>query len=110
MRILLTSFSFFVTLIVGAVAFALTAIEFPGIMRELIAYAQRIPGHLSTLGLSDSYMVWMDVLLTGDKLVLLGFVLVTRIIFAIFGAIFSRDGGATADGGAPRSSPFNRWG
>lgn len=116
MRLLFTSFSFIVTLIVGAIAFAATAIEFPSIMREFIAVAQLLPAYLSSFGLSDRYMVWMDILLSGDKLVLLGFVLATRILFAILGGVF----GPLFEGNAPRASfvegadgrisPFHGWG
>jgi hypothetical protein len=116
MRILFSSFSFIATLIVGAIAFAATAIEFPGIMRELIAAAQLLPAYLSQLGLTDRYMVWIEILLSGDKLVLLGFVLATRIVFAIIGGVV----GPIFESGAPRasfvempsgkSSPFHKWG
>ena len=89
MRILLSSFTFVITMVVGALLFAFTAIEFPTVMRELIAHAQTLPAYLSGLGLSDSYMVWVDILLSGDKLVLLGFILATRVVFAIVGGVLS---------------------
>jgi hypothetical protein len=89
MRILFSSFSFVMTVIIGAVAFAFTAIEFPGIMRELIARAQTLPAYLSSAGLSDTYMVWVDILLSGDKLVLLGFVMAARIVVAILSSVVS---------------------
>jgi hypothetical protein len=89
MRILFSSFTFLLTIVLGAIAFAFTAIEFPGIMRELIAYAQTLPAYLSSTGLSDNYMVWVEILLSGDKLVLLGFVLAARIVIAIIGSVVS---------------------
>jgi hypothetical protein len=89
MRILFSSFTFLLTIVLGAIAFAFTAIEFPGIMRELIAYAQTLPAYLSSAGLSDNYMVWVDILLSGDKLVLLGFVLAARIVIAIISSVVS---------------------
>jgi hypothetical protein len=114
MRLLFTSLSFMVTLVVGAIAFAATAIEFPGIMRDLIEQANRLPPYLSSLGISDSYMVWLEILLTGDKLVLLGFVLVTRIVFALIGEIFSPPAERRSAEAPPPSgmqvSAFHRWG
>src|SRR5918998_3824573 len=89
MRILFSSFTFVVTVILGAIAFAFTAIEFPAIMRDLIVYAQTLPAYLSGLGLSDTYMVWVEILLSGDKLVLLGFVMAARIVVAIVGSVLS---------------------
>ncbi|MGB0085566.1 MAG: hypothetical protein WBP94_09380 [Rhodomicrobiaceae bacterium] len=109
MRTFWSSFVFVLTLIVGALAFAATAIEFPGIMRELIASAQQLPPYLEKLGLSNAYLVWTDILLSGDKLVLLGFVLATRFIFALIAIVF----GPLFGFGLPnpgRESAFNRWG
>jgi hypothetical protein len=109
MGILFSSFTFVFTLIVGAIAFAATAIEFPTIMRQLIGWAQQLPPYLSQVGLSDTYLVWTDILLSGDKLVLLGFVLVTRIVFALIGMIFGPLFGiGPAQAGS--DSAFNRWG
>ena len=106
-----------VTIVIGAIAFAFTAIEFPTIMRDLIAYAQTLPAYLSGLGLNDRYLVWVDILLSGDKLVLLGFVLVARIILSIIGSMvapifesaptrssFAREGDGSAFDGWGKSS------
>ena len=109
MRLLFSSFTFILTLAVGAIAFAFTAIEFPTIMRELIGAAQQLPGYLSQVGLSDNYLVWTDILLSGDKLVLLGFVIVTRIVFALLGMIFGPLFGIGPAQWAAISA-FNRWG
>jgi len=109
MGILFSSFTFVLTLIVGAIAFAATAIEFPTIMRQLIEWAQQLPPYLSQVGISDNYLVWTDILLSGDKLVLLGFVLVTRIVFALIGMIFGPLFGI-GPAHAGSDSAFNRWG
>ena len=113
MRLLFSSFTFVATMIVGSIAFAFTAIEFPAIMRDLIAYAQLLPPYLSNLGLSDRYMVWVDILISGDKLVLLGFILATRLIFAMVGSIV----GPISDPAPSRrsfvqskASAFDGWG
>jgi hypothetical protein len=85
-------------------------------MRELISAAQLLPAYLSSFGLSDRYMVWIEILLSGDKLVLLGFVLAARILLAILQGVFAplfessprRASFVESPGG--RSSPFHRWG
>lgn len=110
MRILFTSFTFVLTLIVGAIAFAATAIEFPTIMRQFIEWAQYLPPYLAQLGLSDNYLVWTDILLSGDKLVLLGFVLVTRIVFALLGIVFGPLFGMSGGNDQKSDSAFHRWG
>lgn len=86
MRFVFSYFSFFVTLVAGAVLFAFLAIEFPTITRQLMESAQTLPRHLSSLGLSDKYMIWIDILLTGEKLVLFGCILVMRLAVSLAGA------------------------
>lgn len=114
MRIFFSSLGFVATVIIGAIAFAVTAIQFPAIMRQLIEVAQRLPGYLSSLGIPDNYMVWLDILLTGDKLVLLGFVMAARIVWAvIIGAVGPGDARSSRASFAPshlQISAFDRWG
>ncbi len=109
MRVLWSSFKFILTLIIGAIAFAATAIEFPGIMRQLIEWAQQLPPYLEQLGLSNTYLVWTDIILSGDKLVLLGFVLVTRLIFGLIGTVVGPLFGVGSERGGDKSA-FQRWG
>jgi len=108
MRILFSSFIFILTLIVGAVLFAATAIEFPGIMRDLIGWAQQFPPYLEQVGLSNNYLVWTDIILSGDKLVLLGYILVTRLIFALIGTVVGPLFGVGAK--TRDESAFQQWG
>lgn len=115
MRILFSSLSFVVTVIVGAIAFAVTAIQFPAVMRQLIEMAQGLPGYLASLGIPDTYMVWLDILLTGDKLVLLGFIMATRIVWAVIAGAFGPDDtrsprASFAPSGHLQVSAFDRWG
>lgn len=108
MRYMFSSFSFFFTLVVGALVFAALAIEFPSIMNELIVAAGRVPEYASNLGLSDRYMVWINILITGDKLVLLGIVLVTRLVLSlVIGAFVWLLGLAPIE---TKRSNFDRWG
>jgi hypothetical protein len=101
MRLLFSSFFFFFTLVVGAILFVVVTLNFPGIMNQLIDVAGQLPSLLRSWGLPDSYAVWLNVLVNGGQLVLLGFVLVTRIVFALIGAAF---------GSGDSDSAFDRWG
>ena len=109
MRIIWSSFLFVLTLIVGAILFAATAIQFPGVMRQLIDWAQQLPPYLAETGLSNTYLVWTDIILSGDKLVLLGFVLFTRLLFALIGTVV---GPLFGVGGSRQQddSAFEKWG
>ena len=107
MRYLLSSFSFFFTLIIGALVFAALAIEFPAIMNEFVRWANLVPGYLGDLGVPDQYMVWINILITGDKLVLLGIVLVTRIVLSlVIGAFASLLGLSPVE---TSKSSFENW-
>jgi hypothetical protein len=114
MRILFSSFSFLATMVIGAIAFAFTALEFPGIMNDLMAYAQSLPAYLKSLGLSDSYMVWVNILITGEKLVLLGFILAARIVLSIITSIvapiFEPAPTSASYAREEDGSAFNGWG
>ncbi|MEJ2118048.1 MAG: hypothetical protein P8Y67_12025 [Alphaproteobacteria bacterium] len=108
MRYIFSSFSFFFTLVIGALVFAALAIEFPAIMNEFVRWANLVPGYLGDLGVPDQYMVWINILITGDKLVLLGIVLVTRILLSlIIGAFASLLGLSPVE--SPKSN-FEGWG
>lgn len=106
MRFVLSYTSFVLTLVVGALLFAFLAIEFPGITRQLMDEAKTLPGYLSSLGLSDKYMIWVDILLTGEKILLLGCMLVTRLLFSLIGAVV----GPLIGDGSRSSSQFEGWG
>jgi hypothetical protein len=109
MRMFFLSFTFLLTLVVASLAFVATVIEFPGVMLQLTGWANQLSPYLARLGVSNEYLVWVDILLNGQKLVLLGYVLVTRMIFALLGIVF---GPLFGFGGEKqgRDSAFHRWG
>lgn len=115
MGIFFRSSKFVLTVIIGALAFAATAVEYPGTMNSLLSSAESIRHDLSGI-LTDRYRVWVNILLGGSNLVLMGFIIVTRIVFAIIGGVlgpFFRGRRASLHEGAPapsRISPFNLWG
>src|SRR5262245_46144738 len=109
MRILFSSFTFVLTLIVASIAFVATFLEFPGVMLQLTGWANQLSPVLQRAGLPNSYLVWVDVLLTGEKLVLLGYVLVTRVVFWLLGVVFGPLFGFGSER-TVRDSAFHRWG
>ncbi|MGO9171712.1 MAG: hypothetical protein ACLP7P_07075 [Rhodomicrobium sp.] len=114
MRLFLSLSSFAFTMILALVAFTYTAIHFPTTMRDILAGAQHIRDQISLLGLPDSYMVWVDIFLQPNQIVLVGFSIAMRFAIGIIGSIFSGgtfpgepDTPASSSGG---TSPFSRWG
>jgi hypothetical protein len=112
MRLLFSLSSFAFTMILSLFAFTYTAIHYPTFMRDLLAGAQHMRDQISLLGLSDSYMVWVDIFLQSNQIVLVGFAIFMRLILGLIGAVFGGGFNApSADAAAPGSnSPFSRWG
>lgn len=104
------SVKFMLTILLGAFAFAATAIQQPTLMRELLSIARRIPDHFASSGLSDEYLVWVDILLGGDKLVFIGYLIVARIVVGVLASML---GGIFGFGSGRRrereTSPFAGW-
>jgi len=104
------SVKFILTILLGAFAFAATAIQQPTLMRELLSIARQVPEHFAASGLSDEYLVWVDILLGGDKLVFIGYLVVARIVVGVLAGLF---GGIFGFGmqrrTARESSPFAGW-
>jgi hypothetical protein len=85
MRNWLSFLVFLLTLILGSLAFAYATIEYSGAMHNLTASVRGLPDRLQSLGLSNRYAVWADILLGGDKLIFLGFVIAARLFLTIAG-------------------------
>lgn len=113
MRTFSASLTFILTLVLGAFAFAATAIEQPTLMRELLSVARHIPEYFNNLGLPDSYLVWVDILLGGDKLVFIGYLTAARIVvgttMSLLGGIFGIGEASVRRARSRETSPFDGW-
>ena len=101
----LTSFAF--TMILALIAFTYTAIHFPTTMRDLLAGAKHVQEELSLLGLPDSYMVWVDIFLQPNQIVLVGYSIAMRFAISLIGSLSGLGGGGKGGSGggeAPGSS------
>jgi hypothetical protein len=107
MRLIFSLSAFATTMILSLIAFTYAAIHYPSTMRDLLAGARDIRDHLSLFGLPDSYMVWVDIFLQPNQIVLVGFAIAMRFVMAVVGTLFS----ALRYSGEPGSaSHFSRWG
>jgi len=113
----LTSFAF--TMILALIAFTYTAIHFPTTMRDLLAGAKHVQDELSSFGLPDSYMVWVDIFLQPNQIVLIGYSIAMRLAISLIGSLFGVGGGGRAGGkggeaaGTSVTIPgerYRRWG
>jgi hypothetical protein len=93
----LTSFAF--TMILALIAFTYTAIHFPTTMRDLLAGAKHAQDALSSLGLPDSYMVWVDIFLQPNQIVLVGYSIAMRLALSLLDYIIALIGHILFGGG-----------
>jgi hypothetical protein len=113
MRLLFSLSTFAFTMILSLIAFTYTAIHFPTTMRDFLAGAQHVRDQISLLGLPDSYMVWVDIFLQPNQIVLVGFAIAMRLVIGLIGTLFGglkfpSEPSSTASSSS--GSPFSRWG
>lgn len=114
MRFLLSLWTFVVTMVLALIGFTYTAINFPTTMRDLLAGAQQVRDQVQHLTLPDSYMVWVDIFLQPNQIVLVAFSIAMRILIGLALSIFDRRQRAPTSVGAAAAptasgSPFSRW-
>ncbi len=119
MRFIFSLSTFVLTMIVSLIAFTFTAINYPTAMRDLLAGAQHVRDYVQQLSLPDSYMVWVDIFLQPNQIVLVGISIAVRIALGMLFSIFDRGEGSrrrsseapkAAASPKPSNSPFGRWG
>jgi hypothetical protein len=103
MRLLLSLSSFAFTMILALIAFTYTAINYPTTMRDLLHGAEHVRDRISLLGLPDSYMVWVDIFLQPNQIVLVGYAIAMRFAIAMVVSIFG-GGSYPSDRVPPASS------
>ncbi len=106
MRLLLSLSTFAFTMILALIAFTFTAIHYPTTMRDLLYGAQEVRDRISLLGLPDSYMVWVDIFLQPNQIVLVAFAIAMRFAVSVVTGIFGVYPSNTESG----SSTWLRWG
>src|SRR5271166_4541989 len=114
MRLFFSLSAFAFTMILALIAFTYTAIHFPTTMRNLLAGAQHVRDQISLLGLPDSYMVWVDIFLQPNQIVLVGYSIAVRFLLGILGSVIGGSHYSSPSGGngsaTASNSPFSRWG
>jgi hypothetical protein len=119
MRFIFSLSTFVLTMLLALIAFTYTAINYPTSMRDLLAGAQHVRDAVQLASLPDSYMVWVDIFLQPNQIVLVGFSIAMRIVLSLLFSLFPGGRGAQeapryaptpASSPPPSKSPFGRWG
>ncbi len=97
----LSGFAFRLFLALGA--FTYTAIDFPVTMRDLLAGSKHVSEQISFLGLPDSTMVWLDIMLWPNLIVFAGFALAVHFGIDLIRTLFNGGRFPGGDPAAPSS-------
>jgi len=86
-RVLAAAGNIFFSLLLGAIALAFVAVQWPETMESILNMASGVKEHLTNTGLAPKYNVWIKFLIGEQQLVFMGFVIVTRILLAMLIAL-----------------------
>jgi hypothetical protein len=82
-RILGATSNIFFSLVLGAAALAVVAVNWPGSMETLLDWGSWVTDELGSTGLDSKYNVWVKFLMNEQQIVFMGFVIVMRVILAL---------------------------
>lgn len=88
LRVFLATTNIFVSLVLGALAMGLVWYFSPETMQNLFQFASGVKTWLTSLGIEPTYNNFIWFLIEERQLVFMGFVIVTRVVLSILGAIF----------------------
>ena len=88
-NILSATFTIFFSVILGAVALAFVAVQFPEVLQTLLNIAGSVEDQITGTGLDPTYNVWIEFLIDQRQIVFLAFVIVIRIILAAIVSAFA---------------------
>ncbi len=88
LRVFLATTNIFVSLVLGALAMGIVWYVSPETMQNLFQFASGVKTWLTSLGIEPTYNNFIWFLIEERQLVFMGFVIVTRVVLAILGAIF----------------------
>lgn len=84
-RILGTFVKLSFSILIASLLFAWTAVKQPELMRGFLRLARELGPWLEEMGLPADYMVWMDILLTDDKVVFAAYIIAVRMLMSLLG-------------------------
>ena len=63
---------------------------------------------MSSLGVPDRYMVWVDIFLQPNQIVLVGLAIIVRFVLGLIGSLFGVGGGGSGAGGGGEAGSSSR--
>lgn len=115
MHLFFSSAGFMLTIAVGVAAFVLSAIHAPTELKQMIDVANGFINQVLSAYVEDKYSVLIGFVFDGKNLVLMGFIIATRLIFALLMSVLFPSPAADranspVSGQSQQQSPFKLWG
>ncbi len=89
-RLLGSMINIFLSVLVGALVFALVGWKFPETMQTLLLNGGWVEDQIDTAGLPAQMNIWVIFLIQSEQIVFLGFVIISRMILAVLGSGLAR--------------------
>lgn len=90
LRLLLSTSTIFLSLILGAVALAFVGYNWPETLSQMLGWARDLKGVITSSGLDPRYNIWVELLLEERQLLFMFFTIAARIFLALLAAPFVR--------------------
>ena len=88
-RIIFSTSSIFLSLVLGALALALVGINYPEVLSYMLGWAKQLKSGITSTGLAAKYNIWIELLLEERQLLFMFFTIGARIALALVGSVFS---------------------
>ncbi len=83
LRLLLSTGTLFVSLILGAFALAYVGYQWPSTLSEMLGWARELKSVITSTGLDPSYNIWVELLLEERQLLFMFFTIGVRIVISL---------------------------
>jgi hypothetical protein len=89
LRLLLSTSTLFLSLLLGALALALVGYNAPERLSQMLGLARDLKGVITSTGLDPKYNIWVELLLEERQLLFMFFTIGARIALGLAGALFA---------------------
>ena len=89
LRLLLSTSTIFLSLILGALALAFVGYNWPETLSQMLGWARDLKGVITSSGLDPRYNIWVELLLEERQLLFMFFTIAARIFLSLLAAPFA---------------------
>jgi hypothetical protein len=89
MRLLLSTSSIFISLVLGAICVALVGYNSPETLSMMLGWARSLKSMITSTGLDPKYNIWVELILEERQLLFMFFTIAARIGLALIAGMFA---------------------